>query len=244
MHSATSEDAPPSFSSLSTTANNGIGKEIVFNEDNMKFPQSIKFERRKLDTARNGFERDAKPNVEAVAFPTQSRVVGTIQPPLLTVPIAAPQTAASIEKKPLWHDTDGSSDEEAEQNCSSSGKIIRTSDLCALTQAMHLRIPASPSSFRSSVGYFGEGDAVHSLAPRSKKQHELGSSASQLGAIPIPAGSTRVTESFGMSPRVDAFKLGPDEHGNEIPSDAKWTKINRKLVSPEVLDQDRRRYEA
>jgi hypothetical protein len=243
VHSATSEDAPPSFSSLATATDDGISKEMVFSEDNMKFPGSMKFERRKPDTASKGLEKDAKPNVEAPGSTKQSRPVGKSQPQLLPDPIAAPQTAAS-NKKIFWHNNDSSSDEEAEQDRSSNGKIIRTSDLCALTQAVQLRIPASPSSFRSSLGYFGEGDTVHSPASRPKKQHELGSSASQPGAIPIPARSTRSSESFGTSPRLDAFKLGPDEHGNEIPPDAKWTKINRKLVSPEVLDQDRRRYEA
>jgi hypothetical protein len=38
--------------------------------------------------------------------------------------------------------------------------------------------------------------------------------------------------------------LAPDSDGDEIPVDAKWTRIERKFVSPEVLDQDGERYEA
>lgn len=72
------------------------------------------------------------------------------------------------------------------------------------------------------------------------------------GAISIPQNPRSSNSSFGFtgpSPRSSstagvAFRLAPDEHGNEIPADAKWTKINRRLVSPEVLDQDHRRYEA
>ncbi len=39
-------------------------------------------------------------------------------------------------------------------------------------------------------------------------------------------------------------RLGPDSQGNEIPLDAKWTRIRRSLVSPEVLAQVGVRYEA
>jgi hypothetical protein len=49
---------------------------------------------------------------------------------------------------------------------------------------------------------------------------------------------------LGLGSLPDALHLAPDEKGNEIPPDAKWTKINRRLVSPEVLNQDGRRYEA
>jgi hypothetical protein len=38
--------------------------------------------------------------------------------------------------------------------------------------------------------------------------------------------------------------LTPEELGTAIPSDAKWTKIRRSLVSPQVLEEDHRRYEA
>ncbi|KAJ8130047.1 hypothetical protein O1611_g3585 [Lasiodiplodia mahajangana] len=39
-------------------------------------------------------------------------------------------------------------------------------------------------------------------------------------------------------------RLGPDSHGREIPLDAKWTRIRRSLVSPEVLAREGLRYEA
>ncbi|KAJ2982403.1 hypothetical protein NUW58_g6449 [Xylaria curta] len=38
--------------------------------------------------------------------------------------------------------------------------------------------------------------------------------------------------------------LGPDSQGREIPLDAKWTRIRRSLVSPEVLARQGLRYEA
>ncbi|KAK5636974.1 hypothetical protein RRF57_012686 [Xylaria bambusicola] len=41
-----------------------------------------------------------------------------------------------------------------------------------------------------------------------------------------------------------SVRLGPDSQGREIPPDAKWTRIRRSLVSPEVLAREGLRYEA
>jgi hypothetical protein len=38
-------------------------------------------------------------------------------------------------------------------------------------------------------------------------------------------------------------RTAPDQYGNEVSINAKWTKISRNLVSPEVLEQDGKRYE-
>ena len=67
--------------------------------------------------------------------------------------------------------------------------------------------------------------------------------------IPTPATTDprRLIDGLATSPRPNTsipVKLAPDEQGKEIPPDAKWTKINRRLVSPEVLIQDGRRFEA
>lgn len=49
--------------------------------------------------------------------------------------------------------------------------------------------------------------------------------------IPIPTSSTN-------------SRIAPDSSGHEIPPDAKWTKVKRSLISPEVLMKDGRRFEA
>lgn len=72
------------------------------------------------------------------------------------------------------------------------------------------------------------------LAPESS---QYGTSPSQYGTSPSSSRSA-----FGSSPRSSV--LAPDSHGNAIPLDAKWTRVKRELISTEVLDQDKRRYEA
>ena len=47
---APSDGPPPSFDSLNTPTDDGSAKEMVVREENMKFPQSMKFERRKPET--------------------------------------------------------------------------------------------------------------------------------------------------------------------------------------------------
>lgn len=52
--SVSSEDVPPSFASLNTGTDDSGAKEMVIREDNMKFPQSMKLERPKPETRREG----------------------------------------------------------------------------------------------------------------------------------------------------------------------------------------------
>lgn len=63
---------------------------------------------------------------------------------------------------------------------------------------------------------------------------------------PLPAGSDAHSyppQPYSTSPSR-ASRLKPDRYGNEIPIDATWTKISRRLVSPVVLDRAGVRYEA
>lgn len=54
VQSAPSEDTPPSFDSLNTGTDDTGTKEMVIREDNMKFPPSMKLERLKPETRRDG----------------------------------------------------------------------------------------------------------------------------------------------------------------------------------------------
>jgi len=166
-------------------------------------------------------------------------------------PFPVPVLTTSDNKEIQYYNTSGSSDDDSKTDNSSrrskspsKGALIRTSDLLALSRALQVQPSGSPQSFRSQSS-FGEDDARRSIAYRPKEQSSLSSSPLQIGAIPIPSANPRSsTERFGTSPRPDSSRLAPDAYGNEIPSDAKWTKMARRLVSPEVLAQDRRRYEA
>ncbi|VUC32152.1 unnamed protein product [Clonostachys rosea] len=67
------------------------------------------------------------------------------------------------------------------------------------------------------------------------------------GSSPLVA-PPRGYHSLGSSPSnpgmTHHFRLAPDRYGRQIPYDAEWTKINRDLVSPQVLEKARVRYEA
>jgi hypothetical protein len=154
-------------------------------------------------------------------------------------------------EKPQYFNTSGSdsgSESDTSSNNSGSdsgGAIIRTTELVALSQALSVRPAALPSSVGSNMSY-GDQNVRRSIEYPSQANTNLGSALTQPVAIPIRSGNpnTISREGFGTSPRPEAFRLAPDSQGNPIPPNAKWTKINRRLVSPEVLDQDRRRYEA
>lgn len=87
--------------------------------------------------------------------------------------------------------------------------------------------------------------------------HPNGSQQLQLPSSPTPKylgwhGSSDAADpaKLGSSPQVGSGSyapgrgLAPDRYGNEIPITAEWTKINRNLVSPEVLARAGVRYEA
>ena len=181
-----------------------------------------------------------------------SRDVSGITPRTTTAVPKLITSSEKDEKDVQYFNTDGLSDagsgSEDSLNQSRSlqmGLVIKTSDLFKSNQGLKLLLPASPTSFRSSQGSFGEDDAMRSIAIRPKNPGQFGSSPSRPGAIPIPSANPRnSSDRFGTSPRSESIRLAPDERGNEIPPDAKWTRINRRLVSPEVQEQDHRRYEA
>ncbi|KAH9211353.1 hypothetical protein DL95DRAFT_188742 [Leptodontidium sp. 2 PMI_412] len=223
---------------------------MVVREENMKFPQSIKTERRKPETRTEepsrGLAKQLDPNT-----PRNRRASGNSQRRPSPVPRLVTSSDEKDVKEIQYYNTSGSdsdTDSETSSKRPEVGLVIRTTDLLAASQALTLR-SISPSSYRSSRGSFGDDDAVRSMAQRQRKSIEYGTSPSGTGAMVItipPSSNPRTSiDSLATSPRLNIpIKLAPDEYGNEIAPDAKWTKINRRLVSPEVLQQDGRRYEA
>lgn len=238
---AASEDGPPSFDSLNTPTDDGSPKEMVIREDNMKFPQSMKMERPKPESRRDGSQRQLDIPRD---MPTDERRKSGSQ----RAPSPALNLIPSDEKDHYYLNTDGSSSEDSETDTSSRrsvspsyGQIITTKNLMAMSQALTIR-STSPSSFRSQNSF--DDGTPRSLGSRPQRQLEYGTSPSQPGAIPIPSNERTSSERLSSGPIPPPRPLAPDSQGNQIPPDAKWTKISRRLVSPEVLDQDHRRYEA
>lgn len=96
----------------------------------------------------------------------------------------------------------------------------------------HSSDPVQKSSPRTSGVRFDLPDDTH----RSSKVHTPAPSNGNNThdstiPIPIPTSSTN-------------SRIAPDSSGHEIPPDAKWTKVKRSLISPEVLVKDGRRFEA
>jgi len=116
----------------------------------------------------------------------------------------------------------------------------------------NLGIPSpssSPSSYRSHASF--DDGAIRSIPirPRTQNQNLLPDAPqyetpprSVPSALP-PRPGTIQDDGGSRSPKATA-RLAPDQFGNEIPHDARWTRIRRSLISPVVLEQDGRRYEA
>lgn len=102
--------------------------------------------------------------------------------------------------------------------------IIKTTELIGLTQDLDQIVPRSRAHRPKGLRY--------------------GSSSPQPGAVPNPLPTATTNNLLSKGPKPNDVYLAPDEKGNEIGPDAKWTKIDRRLVSPEVLNQDGRRCEA
>ncbi|KAN0098332.1 hypothetical protein V8E51_013995 [Hyaloscypha variabilis] len=83
------------------------------------------------------------------------------------------------------------------------------------------------------------------LAQITKTSELFSSLPLRSGAKLMSRKPKKSSERLDTNRRMESIhRLAPDEHGNDIPDDAKWTKISRRIVSPEILDQDHRRYEA
>lgn len=204
----------PALSAMSIGSDGSSAKELSPTETNSKFLPSMKI---------------SKPNNDL-----PSRYLSPIEEQPRrnsdgTRPRAMQQSETPSGRDVAIYDSDSSSDEDSRRSLvqskpSSTSLIIRTSDLIATAPSS-----AVPESGRK------RGDP---LAPKSAEvQVEYGSSPNWRDTIPAPDSSkSRISG--------EEKRLAPDEYGNEIPADAKWTKVTRRLISPEVLEQDRRRYEA
>ncbi|CZT01032.1 uncharacterized protein RAG0_08861 [Rhynchosporium agropyri] len=239
---------PPSFSSFGPATDDSTTKEMVVREENMKFPHTIKMERPKPETRRGDWNRGFQSKLD----PRTSRDRrASDNGPRRPTPVPRIVTSSDEQDQEIKYYNDSGPESDTDSETPSrhpeTGLVIRTTDLLASSQVLTLR-PESPSSFRSNRGSLGDDDTVRFMAQRQRESIEYGSSPSGIGAL-VPAsqsGGPRASlDSLVTFPKANIpIKLAPDAHGNEIGPDAKWTKINRRLVSLEVLSQDGRRFEA
>ncbi|KAF7904729.1 hypothetical protein EAF00_002063 [Botryotinia globosa] len=145
---------------------------------------------------------------------------------------------------------------------------------CFTTSNPQLLPPSSPGSWNSnsySNSYLNEPPNEHiqsqaglnkmTLRPKHSSDPVQKSSPRTSGVrfdLPDANQSSKThtpTPSSGNNPHDSTIpmpiptsilksKIAPDSSGHEIPPDAKWTKVKRSLISPEVLMKDGRRFEA
>lgn len=164
--------------------------------------------------------------VPASPLPRLVTTVAESKPPLISYPAAIMSTTDLILRSDYKFDSPagdrrpGSSQADYETNYTPSSSPI---DPRSSAASIDERVPRSMASRPRTT-----------LAPEPS---QYGTSPSQYGTSPASSRSA-----YGSSPRSSI--LAPDSQGNAIPLDAKWTQIRRSLISTEVLDQDKRRYEA
>lgn len=193
-------------------------KELVYPDiENEKFSPSVKAQRRAAD--------------------------GDIPPPL--PPKEPLPELESPPPLPPRHSPSPESSKEAAHDDSMA--LISTTDIMAMD-----RLDASMANMH--------------LDARSQQQHQLPSSPNpkylpwHVAGSLMPPDVAELPGSLSTSPQVAPMpnyphlgtspngqaqaRLAPDRYGKEIPMSAQWTKINRNLVSPEVLERAGVRYEA
>lgn len=95
-----------------------------------------------------------------------------------------------------------------------------------------------PSSYRSQVPF---DDPARPIPYRPKAKPDPQRSATYNSSKPI---QPPMPERAISSPAYTNDRPVHEPHGSNIPVDAKWTQLPRNRVSPEVLAQDGRQFEA
>lgn len=93
---------------------------------------------------------------------------------------------------------------------------------------------------------------THSMADLDINHHRPGAngldappaSSPQLGTSPNVSSYTPYEQTMRAPTSQPTPRLAPDRYGREIPIDAPWTKMDRSLISSEVLNRAGVRYEA
>jgi hypothetical protein len=228
VQSEPSDGIPPSFDSLNLGSDESGPKALATKEENMKYPTTIKGTQRSADS------RGSQPQKSHLA-PSQDQFRRSSEGSRQMV---VPRLITSDGREPAIHHPDSSSDEDDDDarlslRAPQNSLIIRTTDLVGSSKALTLS-PSESNYDKPWDGSFAGDSTPRTIMP----EVEYGTSPNWRDQVPDTLlQNMRASNNPNM-------KLAPDQYGREIPPDAKWTKVNRRLVSTEVLDQDGRRYEA
>ncbi|KAK1981944.1 hypothetical protein LZ30DRAFT_66321 [Colletotrichum cereale] len=116
-------------------------------------------------------------------------------------------------------------------------------DNLRLSTAQHYS--TSPSSASHASRYLPPDVAAARAATEFSSSPNNGVSPRFVPPIPSHFSNGGLPPSaYGASPRSSQTRIAPDRYGLDIPMEAKWTRIRRALVSPEILERAGVRYEA
>ncbi|KAI1105694.1 hypothetical protein F4804DRAFT_303714 [Jackrogersella minutella] len=157
------------------------------------------------------------------------------------------------------HSSSGDNDENAMAFMSTRELMALDKQAAETALAMgnlHLQSPGPSTDLVGPNYHMSTSPTLHHLPP-SASQPALPSSSQATNGTVLEQSMThpRYVPSLLMSgggsqqqaltaPQQRNARLAPDSHGREIPLEAKWTRISRQLVSPEVLASAGVRYEA
>ncbi|KAI9734414.1 MAG: hypothetical protein M1818_006802 [Claussenomyces sp. TS43310] len=228
-------EVPPTYSSLNTNEEDACAKVLV-PEDNMKFPQSLKAELANSQrTAMGDASKQMLPH-HASNLSAPAEGIG--------LPVSTPLLATSPSmKKPL--DNGGLRVPSRSQPIWTAPQVAGGLDIPKVEGRPHPHsldergqsLSGSPLSYRSATSF---DESARSVPHRQRPT--VPESASYDKPVPMPPSALELPTPNPIGRRSP--RLAADQYGQEIPPDAKWTQVRRSLISPEVLAQDGRRYEA
>jgi hypothetical protein len=166
------------------------------------------------------------------------------------------QSALSYER----HSSDDDADRRGDPKDPNAMALISTRDLMAMdglgTQMNALQLQNGPqvnysiSPTSSATTKYLPPSVSAGIHPPAGSELSLSSSPGQFSSSPRYAPLPTYSQAQGtppppynVAPRQPS-RLAPDRYGMDIPLDAKWTRIRRSLISPEVLERAGVRYEA
>jgi hypothetical protein len=222
---------------------------MAVHEEGMKFPQSMKREMKGLAEGESSGGKDIVPQRDKIpdAKENTTRGLGLALAPIITAPAPEPLDATTgalviTTRELVRYNADSNTRHDVSMrnsySASPSTSPIDPRGMQIPTPRAQSHSQASGSGSRLAPDAHHQGHHYGTSPSHSPSHSRQGSYSSAYGTSPSNAHTPR-----GPSLKT-GLGLAPDSQGREIPPEATWTRIRRSLVSTEVLEQDKRRYEA